>query len=252
MMPYIRVGTLLVPTYFIVISISLSILMFLLSYRVDKFKKDRKTAFDLSLVLMVAGFIGGRLLHVFYEEWPYYRDNPIQVLYFWNGGFVFFGGLLLCLLAGFVFLRVKKQSFFEWGDFMAPLFSLGHSLGRIGCVLAGCCYGGFCDLPWAYQGRHPTALYLVIGEFFIFLYLLFAEKKKIYKRQGSLFMKWMLLHCLLRFNVEYVRDDFRGVFVRFPLLGLLSISQMICLALIVACLLFFAWPYLEDKKSATR
>lgn len=239
MIPYIVVGTIQIPTYFLVISLSLSLLLVLLSYRVDTFSKDRKLAFDIALLLMASGFLGGRLMHVFYEEWDYYVKHPEQVLYFWNGGFVFLGGLIFCLMTGYIFAKVKNISFSEWADFFTPIFSLSHAFGRVGCFLAGCCFGSQCILPWAYAGRHPTALYMAGGEFLIFSVLLFVEKKRIFQVKGSLFVGWLLLHSLMRFFVEFYRDDFRGVFLQVPLLGSLSVSQVISLVIVLGSTLFF-------------
>ncbi len=263
MIPFLQLGSLQIPTYFLVLSLSLSALLYFLSYRVDQFSKNRKTAFDISLLLMAAGFIGARLMHVFYEEWDYYKADPLLIFHFWNGGFVFFGGLIACLISGYVFARYRKINFSEWADFFTPLFSLAHALGRLGCFLAGCCFGSSCALPWAYAGRHPTALYLVGGEFLIFLFLLFLEKKQLCKKfsvkkiSGGLFMLWLLLHSVLRFNVEFLRDDFRGAFLSFPLLGALSISQVISLVIIFGCLLimvgyllYFNSPYFNFKRKS--
>lgn len=239
-MPFIPFGALQIPTFFLVISISLTVLLFFLSHRVDHLGFDRRTAFDISLLLMIAGFTGGRLLHVFYEEWPYYRENPERILYFWNGGFVFFGGLIFCVVAGYAYARIRKISFPRWADFFAPLLSLGHALGRVGCLMSGCCYGTYCTLPWAYDGRHPTVLYMIFAELAIFAVLLLTEKRRWLPRPGSLLALWLLLHSAVRFWVEYYRDDFRGVFLRLPLFGSLSISQLISLAVIFVCLVFFA------------
>ncbi|MEQ1721922.1 MAG: prolipoprotein diacylglyceryl transferase [Pseudobdellovibrio sp.] len=250
MIPNLYIGAFQIPTFFLVISLSLTALLFLLSYRVEHFSANRKLAYDIALLMMVSGFIGGRLLHVFYEEWDYYAKDPIQMLYFWNGGFVFLGGLITCLITGFIYARYKKISFGEWADFFTPLFSLAHALGRLGCVLAGCCFGSVCFLPWALDGRHPTALYLAVGEFFIFLMMLTFESKKVYKVKGFLFAKWLLLHSLLRFNVEYFRDDFRGLFFNVPLLGSLSISQLISLVIILVCIGYFSFIF-KTKESAS-
>lgn len=242
------IGTLQIPTFFVVISLSLTCLLFLLSYRVDRFFKDRKLAFSIAILLMIAGFTGGRLMHVFYEEWTYYQTHLAQIFFFWNGGFVYLGGLIFCLIFGFLFARYKKINFLVWADFFTPLFSLSHVLGRLGCFLSGCCFGSSCVLPWAYAGKHPTALYLATGELFIFLLLLLIEKRGLYGRSGSLFFKWLLLHSLLRFNIEYFRDDFRGALIEFPLLGLLSISQAISLIIITASLGFFFYQRKALKK----
>ncbi len=245
MIPVIQISNMQIPTFFLVISISLSCVLILLSYRVDDFKKDRKIAFDLALHIMVASLIGARLMHVFYEEWDYYLNNPLLIFYFWQGGFAYFGGLVLSVIAGFIYTRYRKINFLEWADFFTPIASLGHALGRVGCYLSGCCFGSECLLPWAYDGKHPTALYLAGGEFIIFLLLLFVEKKQLSKFSGGLFVKWLLLHSLLRFNVEYFRNDFRGLFINFPVLGSLSISQIISLVIIIGCLGFY---YKNRKK----
>lgn len=187
-------------------------------------------------------------MHVFYEEWDYYLNNPKLIFYFWEGGFAFFGGLVLSLIVGLIYTRYRKINFLEWADFFTPVASLGHALGRLGCFLSGCCFGSQCSLPWAYDGKHPTALYLAVGEFIIFLLLLLIEKKQLSKFSGGLFVKWLLLHSLLRFNVEYFRDDFRGLFIKFPVLGSLSISQIISLVIIICCLGFY---FMNTKRRPT-
>ena len=258
MLPEISFGSITIPTFFIVISFSLSLLTLYLSRRVDLFTKNRQQAFDLALILMIAGFVGGRLFHIFYEEWPFYKKYPLQMLYFWQGGFVFFGGFITAVVATWLYCRWRQTSFLSWADFFAPLLSLGHAFGRVGCFLSGCCYGQYCDLPFAINGRHPTTLYLFIGEVCIYFYLLFYEKRilrlqakenfnqkemKLQNQEslytGAVFMKWLLLHSLLRFYTEYFRDDFRGVFINIGPLGHWSVSQLICFILILIALLYF-------------
>ncbi|AGH96334.1 prolipoprotein diacylglyceryl transferase [Pseudobdellovibrio exovorus] len=251
MIPFINLGSLQIPTFFLVISVSLSLMLFLLSREVDRQQKSRKLAFDLALTLMIAGFVGGRLLHVFYEEWTYYSANPLQVLYFWNGGFVFLGGLLLCLIAGYIFTRIHKVNFLEWADFFTPLFSLGHALGRIGCFLSGCCYGSYCTLPWAIDGRHPTTLYLFFSELLIFFSLLGLRRYRFFQQTtGALFVLWLTVHSSVRFYTEYFRDDFRGIFIRLPLFGSLSISQLISLFIIFNGCVFLVRSLISFRRSS--
>lgn len=243
MMPYFTFGSVTVPTFFVVISLSLSFLVIYLAQRLEKYNGERREAYDVAIILMVSGLIGGRLMHVFYEEWPYYTKYPLQILYFWQGGYVFFGGFILATLNGLIYCRLKKIDFFAMADFFAPLLSLAHAFGRWGCFFAGCCYGAHCSLPWSIQGRHPTALYLSAGELLIFAYLIFFEKKMQDANKpelnGSLFVKWVLLHSLLRYFVEFFRDDFRGAEFEWPLVGSLSVSQLVSLILVLFCFLFF-------------
>ena len=176
-------------------------------------------------------------MHVFYEEPAYYLANPLKVFYFWQGGFVFYGGLLSGLVAGWVALKVKQQSFPHWLDFFTPVVSLGYAGGRIACFLAGCCYGKLCDLPWAVSlrelnldtgvmttvHRHPTQLYASALEFALFFLVLHFEKKNIFKkRPGHLFLFWLALHSLTA--LETLRDDNRG-----PMLAGMSISMLVSL-----------------------
>lgn len=247
MIPFIKLGTIQIPSFFLIISLGLSALVFYLSYRIKILKKKPSLAYDIALLLMVSGFAGGRLLHILYEALPTYKADPIKLFFFWDGGFVFYGGFLLCLIFGFLFSYYKKISFFEWADFFTPLFSLAHAIGRFGCFLAGCCYGEFCNLSWAINNRHPTALYLSIGELCIFGFLFFAEKKSIYPQKGLLFLKWILLHSLLRFNVEYFRADFRGDLIDAGVLGVLSISQVISIILALGSLCLYIWIMYKSR-----
>lgn len=243
MMPFLVIGDLSIPTFFIVISLSLSFLVIYLSHRVDKYEFDRKIAFDIALIVMISGFLGGRLMHVIYEEPAFYKKHPWQILYFWQGGYVFYGGFILCLLSVITYCRINKIYFLKTADFFAPLLSLSHAFGRLGCFFAGCCYGAKCEIPWAIENRHPTTLYLFFGELLIFAYLIFFERKirdlNVAYLNGAVFMKWVLLHSLLRLNVEYYRDDFRGAFFSVPLFGNLSVSQLISLILMFISLGYF-------------
>ncbi len=266
MIPYLNLGFAQIPTYFLVISLSVSGLLMLLSSRVDAQNFDRKLAYNIALILMISGFLGGRLFHIFYEEFAYYKADPVLALYFWNGGFVYLGGLLLAWPVTWIYCRLIKISFLKWGDFFAPLLSLAHALGRVGCILSGCCFGQYCELPWGIAGRHPTAIYLTAGEFVIFLILIVLEKRQMNsvaklneagetnalvvaenQNPGQIFFKWIFLHSLLRYTVEFYRDDFRGSFFRFGFLGSLSVSQVICFGLMVLSAVFFTRAFFKLK-----
>lgn len=235
MLPQIKFLNLQLPTFFLVISLSLTFLLFWLSQRLESENEksfDRKMAFDLSLIIMISGFLGARLFHVFYEHWDFYSAYPIEIFKFWNGGFVYFGGFTASLLMSSLYLKSQKQSFLNWADFFTPLLSASYALGRIGCLLEGCCYGQYCTLPWAIAGRHPTQIYMSLGEFFVLGVILWIEKKKP-AFVGFLFTTWIMLHSIFRFIFEFFRDDDRGS----SILGL-SISQTICLALFFGSSIF--------------
>ncbi len=237
MFPEIKLSdTFVIPTYLLYLSLLYSFLIFYLAKRVDHLDRPRKEAFDLAFILMVGGFIGGRLLHVFFEAPDYYRQDWTRLLQFWEGGFVFFGGLGAAVLGGWLYCRWKKISFLEWADFYAPIGALGYGLGRVSCLLAGCCYGRSCDLPWAIQlkwdqqqiWRHPTQIYASAWELVLYVILLGFERKRFFEdRKGLIFFFWITFHGLGRLMMESFRDDFRG-----DLLAGQTISTWISLALI--------------------
>jgi phosphatidylglycerol:prolipoprotein diacylglycerol transferase len=173
---------------------------------------DRVTAIDLALAVLIGGFLGARLLHIFFEEFELYRLNPMAVLYIWNGGFVYLGGVVGALVASVLFCKVKNEPFWFWADIATLPIAFGYGLGRIACFLNGCCYGRPAEVPWAAvlhgAQRHPTQIYASLWEFAVVALLWLNEKK--FKTSGMLFNVWLLLHGAGRIFMEVFRDDPRG------------------------------------------
>lgn len=241
MHPVISVFGLEFPTYFLVISLIFSAGIFAFVQRAESLGLDRNTCLDLSLVVMIAAMVGARLTFFAIELPAQLLSNPLAVLRIWEGGFVFFGGALASTSAGIVFLRIRRQPLRPWMDAIAPVGALGYGLGRIGCFLAGCCYGRSCNLPWAAVFPagvdapagvpiHPAQLYAVFWELFSGGVLLSIERFRVGKLQtGSLFYLWMILHGLGRLMMESFRADPRGP----SILGL-TISGWISLVLLLS------------------
>ncbi|MFN7729585.1 MAG: prolipoprotein diacylglyceryl transferase [Bdellovibrio sp.] len=190
--------------------------------RIERRDVDFKIAWNLALILMIGGFIGARLFHVVYEYPSLYLRDPLQILRFWEGGFVFFGGFGVALAGAAGYLLWIREPFLKWADLYAPVIALGYAFGRLGCLVAGCCYGNFCDAPWAMQSRHPTQVYAFITEGLLFWYLI--RKEKFNPAPGKIFALWLIWHGIGRFIMEFYRADFRGA----QLAGL-SISSWISL-----------------------
>ena len=231
MKPVLDFGFIQIPTFYLVISLSVTFVLLLLNAALANDPKiDRKITFDLALIIMVTGFIGGRLAHVFYEEFAFYQEFPLEIFKFWKGGFVFYGGFLLSLISVFAFLRFKKQNFYVWADFLAPYLGLTYALGRIGCFFEGCCYGSHCELPWAIANRHPTQLYMVVAELVLVAAIVLLNKKK-QLTTGLVFLLWVCGHSINRFVIEFYREDDRGA-----LIMNLSISQITSALILVSAL----------------
>lgn len=194
--------------YFVYQGLLFTSLLIVTYKRIQQKKVIFEIAWNLCLIIMTAGFLGGRLFHILFEYPDLYWQSPMQILRFWEGGFVFFGGMLLALIGSAIYLWLKKENFLYWADFFAPIVALGYAFGRLGCLLGGCCYGQFCDLAWAINGRHPTQIYAFICEIILFLFLLKKEKQNL--PVGTLFSYWLIGHGLGRLFMESFRADFRG------------------------------------------
>ena len=241
MLPEIRISDQFVfSTYFVYIGLLYTFLVYWVYRCSNKQNLNTSMALNLALIIMVVGFIGARLAHVIWEAPQIYSQHPSAIFKFWLGGFVFYGGALPAVLACLVYLKKQKQSLTMWLDFFAPIGALGYGLGRISCLLAGCCYGSSCDLPWAIGGKHPTQAYATVWELSVFVYLNIRSQNFFSNKQtkphvpknlkpGQLFAEWIALHAIGRMVMEYYRDDFRGDMI----LGI-SISTWISLLLFSA------------------
>lgn len=188
---------------------------------------------------MISALAGARILYVFIN-FNDYRDNLLDIFKIWNGGLVFFGGFIGGALGAIMFLRIKKMDIWKTADVLAPGLALGHSVGRFGCLFAGCCYGKSCTLPIALTFTnpdslaplntplHPTQLYMIASNFVLFLILLAIQRRK--RFNGMVFLSYIMLYSLFRSIIEFFRGDFRGNFF----FDFLSLSQGI--GLLISCI----------------
>jgi phosphatidylglycerol:prolipoprotein diacylglycerol transferase len=229
-LPAIHLFGVAIPVYFLVSAIAFIAALFLLVARADRAGLSRNSALDVALVLMISGFVGSRLFHVFFEEPAYYWEHPWRIFDIWSGGFVWYGGALLGAVCSVLFLRWKRESLGRWLDLFAPVGALGYAIGRMACVLTGCCYGRV--FTWGGEMyRHPTQSYAVLWELGALATLLLIEKRGRLRRPGQLFWLWLSLHAVGRIAMESFRDDPRG-----PALAGLSISTWISVALLASAL----------------
>jgi phosphatidylglycerol:prolipoprotein diacylglycerol transferase len=211
---------------------------------------------DMGFVSIVWGIIGSRLLFVLLN-FSYYRSHPLDAFKVWQGGLVFSGGLVVAALALLWHSRRHRLSFWSVGDLWAPGVALGQGLGRIGCLMAGCCYGKPTDLPWAVIfgdphclaplniPLHPTQIYAALGGFVIFVALLLLHRRK--KYDGQVFLWFLILHSTARLLVERFRADDRGM-----ILGTdMSLTQLVATLVLlgaVATLFILKWKTGEKPK----
>jgi phosphatidylglycerol:prolipoprotein diacylglycerol transferase len=206
---------------------------------------------DLFFYTVFSAVLGSRALFVLIHI-DTYRQKPLQIFKFWEGGLVFYGGLLLAIGVTLGYMKRHRLPLWKWADLFSPSIALGLFFGRIGCFLAGCCYGKETSLPWGVVFNHPdslarlnvplhpTQLYEAAGCLALFFFLRWKEKKK--GIDGQVFWLFLLLYAILRFFVETVRDDPRGYLFQ----GLFSPSQGI--GILVGILSLFMLFYLRKKQ----
>jgi phosphatidylglycerol:prolipoprotein diacylglycerol transferase len=226
-----KLGPLTIHTYGFLVALGF---MVGLAVAVKQAKRENIPAdkiLDLGFYILLAAIIGSRLFFILINL-GHYMKNPLDVFKIWEGGLVFYGGVLLAIPT--VIWYVKKNSLGIWStaDLFAPSIAIGHSFGRLGCFAAGCCYGKTAhSLPWGIIFTdpeclaptnvllHPTQLYESAGEMVNFLILIALRKHKSFN--GQLFMTYLLLYSVLRFIVEFFRGDVNRGF----LIANISVSQ---------------------------
>jgi len=199
---------------------------------------------DLGFYLILGAILGARLFYIILNIQEF-TSNPISIIQFWKGGLVFFGGAIVSIAVGWGYLRWKQQPFWAWTDAFAPGIAAGQALGRVGCLMAGCCYGKPSQVPWAITFKnpdslaplhiplHPTQIYHSLAGLITFIALLILKPHL--KKNGQLFSFFLIFYGGLRLTIEFFRGDFRDYF------GLLSITQWgaIGMALFGLTILFY-------------
>lgn len=213
------------------------LLMLFISKR-KKAKIDLDDTVLLSLFVLAGVFIGGHLLygitnlkyfHLFLSVSDVRGFLSVATLVF--GGSVFYGGLIGGTLCGIMGIKILRLDMALYGDLMAVCAPLFHGFARIGCFLAGCCYGIESKFGFAAHGneivpdvngvvRFPVQLLESVGNFLIFSIMLTLFWKGILR--GKLFFIYLMSYSVLRFLDEFLRGDVIRGFV-----GVLSTSQFI-------------------------
>lgn len=206
---------------------------------------DPTKVMDLGIYLIIAALVGAKLMLVV-VDFDYFMRQPAELLSLVRAGGVFYGGLIAALVVALWLVRRYGFSIWTAADLFAPGIALGHVIGRLGCFLAGCCYGKPTSLPWGVTftnpvaaenvgtplgvALHPTQLYDAGAELLILTILLVTERRG-RPFAGRTFWLYMLLYGVSRFIVEIYRGDDRGMFMG------LSTSQAVSVVIVPLALL---------------
>ncbi|MDR1952146.1 MAG: prolipoprotein diacylglyceryl transferase [Elusimicrobiota bacterium] len=199
--------------------------MFYLSYQAKKSPQiiSQDDLFNLLFWIIISGIAGARLLYVIAENRSLFR-TPLEIFAIWEGGLTFYGGFIAAALAAFFYIKRKKLNIAKVMDLLAPAIALGHFLGRIGCFMAGCCFGKPTNMPWGIVFRdphslsmikgipvHPAELYESFSNLILFILLHLYNKKK--HKDGLAIGAYLTAYAVCRFIIEFFRGDYRGTVV---------------------------------------
>lgn len=239
-----RVGAWPVYSYGVLLALAYLAGLQLAVVRARRAGLDAARVMDLGIYLIIAALVGAKLMLIA-VDFEYFRSQPRELLSLVRAGGVFYGGLLAAFFVALWLIRRYQLPLWTTGDLIAPGIALGHIVGRLGCLLAGCCYGRPTDVPWAITFTdpvaaanvgtpldvplHPTQLYDAGAEALILIVLLVTERKG-RGFPGRTLWLYMLLYAVSRFVIEIYRGDERGTFAG------LSTSQFVSAVLVPASL----------------
>lgn len=247
----LTIGKITIHGYGLMIGIGFLVAVLVGMYRAKKQGLDQETILDIAIYCIISGFLGGKLLYVI-VEWKQFIQDPWRVL--GSAGFVVYGGIIIGVLVGYLYTRIKKISFVRYFDLVMPEIALAQGFGRIGCFLAGCCYGAQTDsflgvvfpqgsLAPAGVKLLPTQLFMSAGDFLIALILILYSRKN--KVPGNVGAGYLVLYGIGRFAIEFLRNDRRGT------VGALSTSQFISIFIVAIGIGIIVWNTLRFKKACT-
>ena len=245
-----RIGSFPIATYGVFLAIAFLSAILITVKLAERDGLPRERIYDLSLWMLLASLIGSKFLMLFTE--PEYRENPLGLLSldFLRSGGVFYGGLLGAIIAGYFLMKHYRLPWWKTADACAPGIAIGNFFGRQGCFAAGCCWGKPTSLPWGVQFSelgheitgvpidehlHPTQLYESFAMLLVFLFLLWLHKRK--RFDGQVILVYALVYSVIRFAIEFVRNDPRGDILGLTTLTGLSTSQMISLIIGISALI---------------
>jgi phosphatidylglycerol:prolipoprotein diacylglycerol transferase len=185
------------------------------------------TIFNLFFIALIFGILGARIFYVI-ENLHYYLNNPIEIIMLQRGGLSWFGGLLLGILSSVIYLRKEKLPIYKVFDLIAPFIALAQAIGRIGCLLNGCCYG---------KTVIPIQVYSSFLLLVVFIILRFLQQRP--HKDGQIFFAYLLLYSIKRFFIEFWRLDNTIILLGLTLFQIISII-LFCFSILK--LIFFLNP----------
>jgi phosphatidylglycerol:prolipoprotein diacylglycerol transferase len=252
-----EVGPVVIRWYGLLIASAVLIGVSLSQYLAKRRHVNPELISDLSIWLVIGAIPAARLYYVLFQ-WSEYSQHPERIIAIWQGGIAIHGAIIGGVIAALIFAKLKKISFWQLADLVAPSLILGQAIGRWGNFFNSEAFGRPTDLPWKlyipldrrppslanFEYFHPTFLYESLWNLMVFALLLIlffrALSGKPRLKVGTLFLVYWVAYSLGRFWIEGLRTDSL-------MLGPLRIAQIVSLTGISLGLAGLTWLYLFKR-----
>lgn len=242
-----KLGSININGYGLMIAIGILAGIWLLTYRSKKRGYNDDKIFNMMLIAVFSGILGGKLLFIITEIKNISKNSSI----FKNlsAGFVVYGAIIGGILSVYLYCKKQKWNVLKVFDLVVPSLAIGQAFGRIGCFLAGCCYGKHTDCPIgvvfhesSYAPNdvllYPTQIMSSIFDFFMVLILLWYDNRRgkvnNKNKDGRTFALYLIMYSIGRSIIEVFRGDKERGFI-----GIFSTSQFISLFVIIVGIAIF-------------
>ncbi len=250
-----RIGDFPINTYGVLLAVGMLLALFIASRLGASDGLPRDRIYDLGLWTLIGALLGSKMLMFFVDD-----NVDILSLDFLRSGGVFYGGLLGGFFTCAALVYFYKLNFWKVADAFAPGVAIGQAIGRQGCFAAGCCWGKPTDsifgVHFTQQAHeftgvpiytdagaplhlHPTQLYESLIMLAVFGILVFLHKRK--RFDGQVLIAYGIIYGIVRFSIEFLRDDPRGNFFGLNAISGLSTSQIISLIVMISSVIFMIW-----------
>ncbi|EAA0228615.1 prolipoprotein diacylglyceryl transferase [Listeria monocytogenes] len=257
----IQIGSISVKWYGVIIASAVVITLLLALSEANKRKMDKEIIVDLLIWAIPISIISARIYYVIFE-WDFYKNNLGEIVKIWHGGIAIYGALIGAVLTAIIFSRIKKISFWQLADVVAPSLIIAQAIGRWGNFMNQEAHGAettrsfleslhlpdFIINQMYIDGAYyqPTFLYESLWNVLGFIVLLIIRRTKI--RRGELFLGYVIWYSFGRFFIEGMRTDSL-------MWGDFRVSQVLSLLLIVLSIGIIIYRrmkmnppyYMEDK-----
>lgn len=238
-------GGLRLHTYGLMVALGFLVGLFWVGRESKRVGLPSEKLMDLAFYIIVSAIVGSRLFYVLVEDPSMFWSHPLDVFKVWEGGLVFYGGLLGAVATSAWYMWRHQLNFWKVADIFMPGVAIGHAIGRLGCFAAGCCYGkpaphaAWWTIIFPSEGEglapggtplYPTQLMESGAELAIFLFLVYLSRKK--KFDGQILLMYLILYSIIRIILEFYRGDF----VRGFIVGGMSTSQFVSFVLIISAI----------------